>query len=251
MSNQPVLVVAGIGNGQGTGAATARLFAKQGYRVAILARNADQVKNLASSIKSDGGEAAGFPLDAYTFETVKTAFQEIKQTWPEAEIRAALFNAGSGAWKGFLDVTEQDVKNLIDTNITAAYAFSREAILAFKDLPLNDIGKKGTLIFTGATASIRGNVTTSAFAPGKHALRALSNSLAKEFSKQNIHVAHAIIDGGILTDRSKATRPAEVINDPDALLTPEGIAKSYWYLHNQDRSAWTWELDLRPAHEKW
>jgi len=251
MSKQPILVVAGIGNGQGTGAATARLFAKNGYRVALLARNADSLNNLASSIKSDGGDAAGFPLESYTYETVKSAFQGIRETWPESEIRAALFNAGSGAWKGFLEVTEQDVKTLVDTNVTAPYAFAREAILAFKDLPLNDIGKKGTLIFTGATASIRGNVKTSAVSPGKHAVRALSNSLAKEFSKQNIHVAHAIIDGVILTDRAKATRPAELVNDPDALLTPEGIAKSYWYLHNQDRSAWTWELDLRPAHEKW
>jgi len=125
--------------------------------------------------------------------------------------------------------------------------------VAFKDLELNEVGKRGTLIFTGATASIRGNVVTSAFAAGKHGLRALSQSLAKEFGKQNIHVAHAIIDGGILTDMARQRMtPEQAANpDPDARLTPEAIANAYLFLTRQDRSAFTWELDLRPAHEKW
>ncbi|THH07724.1 hypothetical protein EW146_g9223, partial [Bondarzewia mesenterica] len=111
-------------------------------------------------------------------------------------------------------------------------------------------GKRGTLLFTGATASLRGNVTTSAFATGKFGLRALAQSLSKEFGKENIHVAHVIIDGGIVTDRSRARGEAWV-NNPDVRLEPDSIAKAYQYLTEQDRSAWTWELDLRPAHEKW
>ncbi|KAF9002184.1 hypothetical protein BDQ17DRAFT_1542485 [Cyathus striatus] len=111
-------------------------------------------------------------------------------------------------------------------------------------------GKRGTLLFTGATASLRGNAVTSAFASGKFGTRALSQSLAKEFGKQNIHVAHAIIDGSILTDQSKNCGPEWEKNE-DVRLNADSIASSYLYLVNQDRSAWTWELDLRPAHEKW
>jgi len=247
----PVLVVAGIGNGQGTGAATARYFAKNGYRVALLARNADSLKALSSDINKEGGDAAGFPLNAYTFDSVKTTFQDIKKQWPDSEIRASLWNAGVTIFKGFLDVTEADVHTAVESTVVGAYAFARESVLAFKDLPLNEQGKRGTLFFTGATSSIRGNVMTSAMAPAKHALRGLSQSLAKEFNKQNIHVAHLIVDGMIKTDQTKQIRSQEDIDDPDAMLTPEGVAKTYWYLANQERSTWTWELDLRPAHEKW
>jgi len=99
---------------------------------------------------------------------------------------------------------------------------------------------------------LRGNVVTSAFSAGKHGVRALSQSLAKEFGKENIHVAHAIIDGGILTDRSRAMKKSEEWEaNEDVRLNPDAIAQSYLHLANQERSAWTWELDLRPAHEKW
>jgi len=260
MSVRPIIVVAGIGNGTGTGGATARVFAKAGYRVALIARNADHLNKVAVEIKQAGGDAAAFPVPSYSYGEVSAVFQSIKQhkwsTSEKPEIRVALWNAGAGVWKGFLDVTEQDLQTVVETNITAAFAFSRQALLAFKENDIDQIGKRGTLLFTGATASWRGNVTTSAFASGKFALRALSQSLNKEFGKQNIHVAHAIIDGGILTDLSLSRR-----SDPNATkewqenanirLDPESIGKSYLYLANQDNSAWTWELDLRPAHEKW
>lgn len=241
----PVLVVAGVGNGTGTGAATARLFAKNGYSVAVLARNPEHLKNLADSIKADGGDAAPFPVETYTHDTMKSIFGDIKKHWPESEIRAAVWNAGYGVWKPFLDLTPEEIKESVETNTIGPFAFARESILAFKDLELNEIGKRGTLIFTGATASIRGNVTTSGFAAGKHGLRALSQSLAKEFGKQNIHVAHSIIDGGIKTGR-RTDNPSA-----DTSLSPDSIANAYLFLARQDRSAFTWELDLRPAHEKW
>ena len=115
-----------------------------------------------------------------------------KYQWPspgKAEIRVALWNAAFGAWKGFLDVTEQDVHDSAEANFVAPFAFSRQIILAFQENPLNELGKRGTLLFTGATASWRGNVVTSVFAAGKFAERALSQSLNKEFGKQNIHVS--------------------------------------------------------------
>jgi len=248
---RPILVVAGVGNGSGTGAATARLFAKAGYNVALIARNADHLKKTADDISAAGGTAAAFPIASYEPKNVTSAFDAIKKHWPNEEIRVAVYNSGFGVWKKFLELTDEEIQESLQTNVAAAFAFSRAAILAFQKLSLNEQGKRGTLIFTGATASLRGNKTTSGFATGKFALRALSQSLNKEFGVQNIHVAHAIIDGGILTDRSKDYRGGDFADNADKHLKPESIANSYLYLANQDRSAWTWELDLRPAHETW
>jgi len=251
-AKRAILVVAGVGNGSGTGGSTADVFAKAGYRVALIARNAEHLEKKAQAIKSSGGEAAAFPIKAYDYGNIHAVFEAIKQHWPGDEIRVAVWNTAQGVWKGFLDVTEEDIQSSVDINIVAAFAFSREAILAFKDLPLNDKGKRGTLIFTSATAAWRGNTTTSVFAAGKYGARALSQSLNKEFGKQNIHVSNVIIDGLIITDRvreRKADKEWEA--NEDVRLSPVSIAESYLYLANQDRTAWTWELDLRPAHEKW
>ncbi|THG96524.1 hypothetical protein EW026_g5326 [Hermanssonia centrifuga] len=253
MSVRPVYIIAGVGNGTGTGAATAiQSRASRAQRRSL--------SNTAKDIVAAGGEVAAFPVKEYNYSAVLDVFNTIKQhKWSSsqepAEIRGAVWNAGAGVFKNFLDVSEEELQQSIDANITAAFAFSRGAILAFRENPIDNLGKRGTIIFTGATASIRGNVLTSAFAAGKFALRALSQSLAKEFGKENIHVAHAIIDGGILTDRSAERRTGdareEFKTNQDIRLSPESIAQSYLYLANQDRSAWTWELDLRPAHEKW
>jgi len=256
---RPVFVVAGVGDGSGTGAASARIFAKAGYRVALIARNAEHLKKVADEINKSGGEAAAFAIKSYTYADVIGIFDSVKShPWPtggKAEIRTTVFNTAYGVWKGFLDVTEEDIQATLETNVTAAFAFSRASILAFKENEIDEIGARGTLIFTGATASIRGNLTTSTFASGKFALRALSQSLAKEFGKQNIHVAHAIIDGYIITDRTLSRRTGPEHGDfkenADIRLSPESIAESYLFLSKQDRSSWTWELDLRPAHEKW
>lgn len=254
---RPIFVVAGVGNGSGTGGAAARLFAKSGFRVALVARNAQDLKKTADDINASGGEAAAFPIKSYAYSEVISIFDAIKShKWSSgdsAPIRAALYNTAAGVWKNFLDVTEEDLQSSLEANVTAAFAFSRASILAFQQNEVDELGKRGTLNFTGATASIRGNVTTSAFAAGKFALRALSQSLAKEFGKQNIHVAHAIIDGGIITDRTLERRGGDAAwkENADVRLSPEGIAQSYLFLANQERSSWTWELDLRPAHEKW
>ncbi|KAI0354491.1 short-chain dehydrogenase/reductase SDR [Trametes cingulata] len=262
MSARPIIVIAGIGNGSGMplNRISHRVFSKAGYRVALIARGADRLQKAANDINQAGGEAAAFPIESYTYKSLTDVFSAIRShTWSGTspsqppEIRAALWNAAAGVWKGFLDVTEADLQLVVDTNITAAFAFAHQVLQAFRANAVDERGKRGTLIFTGATASIRGNVTTSAFAAGKFALRALSQSLNKEFGRQNIH---AIIDGGILTDLSLSRRTDEAAarafkEDANIRLDPESIAKSYLYLANQDRSAWTWELDLRPAHEKW
>ncbi|KAF4582688.1 hypothetical protein EYR40_002612 [Pleurotus pulmonarius] len=255
-NRRPLAVIAGLGNGSGTGASSARLFAKHGYTIALVARHRDDsLANLVKEIKDAGGDAAYFAVPEYSRDAISSAFAEIRKQFPSSTyaIRVAIFNAAHGVWKPFLDVTPEDIQEAVDVNIVAAFAFSREAIVEFKSNDLNEVGKRGILIFTGATASIRGNVITSAFAAGKAGQRSLSQSLAKEFGKDNIQVSHAIIDGGILTDRSRERQNnnPEWINNADVRLDPDSIAASYLYLANQDRSAWTWELDLRPAHEKW
>jgi NAD(P)-dependent dehydrogenase (short-subunit alcohol dehydrogenase family) len=135
-------------------------------------------------------------VPSYSRTDISNAFNSIRAHFspPSFSIRAALWNVGHGVWKPFLDITPEELQESLDTNVTAAFAFSREVILTFKDNEidvdgkLGGRGKRGTLLFTGATASLRGNTTTAAFAIGKHGLRALSQSLAKEFGKQNIHV---------------------------------------------------------------
>jgi len=259
---RPLFVVAGIGNGSGTGASSARLFGKLGYRVALISRGPEHLNKLANEINHNGGEAAPFPVPDYTPPSIRSAFSSIRTHFPvsTSPLRVAVFNAGYGVWKPFLDITEEETRESLDVNVLAAFIFSREVLLEFtkNDIEQASEGgkggsrKKGTLVFTGATAAIRGNTTTSVFAAGKFGVRALSQSLAKEFGKQNIHVAHSIIDGNIITDRSRGNR-----NDPawesnaDARLDPDSIAKAYLSLVEQDSSAWAWEIDLRPAHETW
>lgn len=142
----------------------------------------------ASSTK----QAAAFPISNYTYKEVQTAFRAVRTHWPTSDIRVALYNAGFGVWKPFLQITEDEVDKVTDTNVKAAFAFAREAITSFQGQAIDGNeggpGKRGTLIFTGATASLRGNTTTAAFSAAKFALRSLSQSLNKEFGKENIHV---------------------------------------------------------------
>ncbi|KAF8485514.1 NAD-P-binding protein [Gautieria morchelliformis] len=269
-ARRSIFVAAGVGNGTGTGVATAMLILKKPwYNVALIARNPEHLKKTADEIKSTGCEAsgekllkqssgrahvtkaAGFPVKAYTHDQLHSAFDAIKKHWPDADIRVGLFNAASGVWKGFLEITPEEIQEAVNVNVVGAFAFARETILSFKDLPLTSAGKRGTLLFTGATAALRGNKTTSAFAASKFGIRALSQSLNKEFGRRDIHVAHSVIDGQIFTDMLKARSDEAWAQDEAVRLTPSSSSNAYLYLANQDRSAWTWELDLRPAHESW
>ncbi|KAJ7102718.1 NAD-P-binding protein [Mycena epipterygia] len=247
---RPLFVVAGVGNAAGTGAAAARAFSKAGYSVALIARGQSSLNALSEEIKRTGGDAAPFCMPSYTPANFSATFSSIRSHFPTSRysFRAALFNVGYAVWKPFLEVTPDEVQESLDTNVTAAFSFSREAILKFKENTTDaENPNRGTLIFTGATASMRGNTMTSAFSMAKSGTRTLSQSLAKEFGKDDIHVAHAVIDGQIMTGSALARGDGKPLSG----LSPESIAQSYLYLVNQEKSAWTWELDLRPAHEKW
>lgn len=138
-------------------------------------------------------QAAGFPVPSYSYSDIISIFDTINAyQWPstgQSELGVALWNVGNEVFKGFLDVTEEDITSSVQVYVAGAFAFSRRAILAFKENAIDELGGRGTLLFTGATASLRGNTRTSAFAAGKFGIRALSQSLAKEFGKENIHVS--------------------------------------------------------------
>jgi len=224
--------------------ATSRRFASKGFRVALLARNANALNKFTGELKAQGAQAAAFPVATYDASEIQSAFKNIKKEWPNAPLRVAVWNASSGVFKKFSDVTAEDLQGTVESSVNGPFAFSKEAINAFKEVDVDDRGTRGTLIFTNATAGTRGNILTSAFAAGKFALRALSQSLAKTYGQDNIHVANVILDGIISTDRNPG-------GDTNERLSPEAIAETYEFLANQHHSAYTWELDLRPAHEKW
>lgn len=268
MTGRPILIVAGVGNAGGTGAATAKEFAKVlGYRVALVARRQKDLDTIAAEIRGFGGEAHSFPLKEYTREQIAEVFSAVRKKWPDSRIKAALWNASQWSRIPFLDVTEDDIQKSVQINVVAAFAWSQEAIKAMLE-PASGTSAEdapgGTVLFTGATSSTRGAASFATFAAGKHGLRALSQSLAREFGRQNIHVAHVIIDGTILTPKIKemfggrkqvVQTPGEATGDENWLdddarrLDPSSIAKAFVWLHQQDHSAWTLELDMRPAKE--
>lgn len=247
MSSKLIAIVAGVG--AGTGAAVARKFAAT-YPVVLLARNPDSFKSLAEEINSGGGKAIGISTDVSDSQSVQSAVEAIKKEFgADVGAAAAIFNASGGfARKPFLELPEDAFTQSLTVSAKGGFLFSQATL----PLLLQGVQQKSqhppSLIFTGATASIKSSAQMSSFSTGKWALRALSQSLAKEFGPQGVHVSHAIIDGVINIPRTK-----EWLKEagPDAKLSPEGIANDYWYLHTQPKTNFTWELDLRPAVEKW
>ncbi|RPA95529.1 NAD(P)-binding protein [Choiromyces venosus 120613-1] len=242
MSTKPLAIIAGAGTG--TGLSIARRFA-QAYNVIILSRSSASIDPIVSAVEASGGAAYGIPTDVSSEASVKAAFKDIRTKYPGSPIAAAVFNAGSLNRAPFLEAKLEDWDRTLGTQARGAFLFSQATIpllLASKDLQ-----HPPTLIFTGATASVKASVNFSVFAAGKWATRALSQSLAKEFGPQGVHVSHAIIDGVIDVPKTEEyTFDAE-----DAKISPDAIADAYWHLHTQPRTAFTWELDIRPYVERW
>ncbi|KAF9448687.1 NAD(P)-binding protein [Macrolepiota fuliginosa MF-IS2] len=208
-----------------------RRFSKEGYSTALLARQGKALYYLEDEINCSGGHAAAFPLLSYSHDDVSSTWISVREKFPtpDCNIRAAVFNAGQTVFKPFLEITPEGIQNNLEVSISGAFAFSRQAILAFKDNSIEEsLGTRGTLIFTGATASLRGNPMTSLLAAGKFGARALSQSLAKEFGRDNIHVSNVIVDGMILTDCTRQMlhqQGGRSESDADTRLTPENIAE--------------------------
>ena len=233
-----------IGAGDATGGAIARRFAREGYIACATRRTADKLEPLVQSIRDSGGQAHGFGSDARDEAAVIELVAKIEREI--APIEVAVFNIGANVRFNVTDTTERVYRKVWEMAALAGFLVGREAARAM--LPRG----RGTIIFTGATASLRGGAGFAAFAGAKHALRALAQSMARELGPQGIHVAHTVIDGAIDTQFIAENFPQRyALKDKDGILNPEHIAEAYWQLHNQPRSAWTHEMDLRPWMETW
>jgi NAD(P)-dependent dehydrogenase (short-subunit alcohol dehydrogenase family) len=225
------VVVAGVG--PGLGESLARRFVKEGCRVALLARTASYVEGLADDF---GDGVVAVPTDLTAPDDVAAAFETIRTELGPVDV--LVNHASGGSWKGVREVSLDEFEHAWQVGARAGLQCSQEAL----DDMLGEGGTGGTIIFTGATSSVRGRGGAAAFSSAKFAVRGLAESMAREFGPQGVHVAHVVIDGGILP-------PGQEVERPEEYLDPDAIADSYWHLVEQDRSAWTLELDLRPHVE--
>ena len=233
-----------VGAGDATGGAIARRFAREGFIACVTRRTGDKLAPLVEKIRAEGGEAHGFGSDARKEEEVIDLVARIERDI--APIEVAVFNVGGNVRFGITETTAQVYRKVWEMGAFAGFLFGREVAKVM--LPR----QRGTILFTGATASLRGSAGFSAFAGAKHGLRALAQSMARELGPQGMHVAHVVIDGAIDTPFIQERFPERyALKDQDGILNPDAIAENYWQLHRQHRSAWTHELDLRPWMEKW
>jgi NAD(P)-dependent dehydrogenase (short-subunit alcohol dehydrogenase family) len=241
MADKAVLVV---GAGDALGGSIAKRFAREGYAAVIVRRHAEQLEPLAAAIREAGGEAHPFGVDARQEDQMVALFDRI-----EAEIaplEACVFNIGANVRFPIAETTSRVFLKVWEMACFSGFLTGREA--ARRMTPRG----RGTILFTGATASVRGREGFAAFASAKHGLRALAQSMARELGPKGVHVAHTIIDGAIDTAWIAENFPERhALKAQDGILNPEHIADAYWALHTQPRDAWTHELDLRPWMETW
>ncbi|WAF85735.1 SDR family oxidoreductase [Metapseudomonas otitidis] len=240
-TNKVVLV---IGAGDATGGAIAKRFAREGYIACVTRRSADKLQALVDEIRAEGGQAFGFGSDARKEEEVNALVEQIERHI--GPIEAFVFNIGANVPCSILDETPRKYFKIWEMACFAGFLTSQAVA---KRMVTRE---RGTLLFTGATAGLRGAAGFAAFAGAKHAIRALAQSMARELGPRNIHVAHVVVDGAIDTAFIRDTFPdLYARKDQDGILDPEHIADNYWFLHSQPRDAWTFELDLRPWMERW
>jgi NAD(P)-dependent dehydrogenase (short-subunit alcohol dehydrogenase family) len=233
-----------IGAGDATGGAIARRFAREGFTACVTRRNVDKLGPLVARIESEGGKARAFGSDARKEEQMAALIAEIERDIGPIEV--AVFNIGGNVRFPIRETTVRVYTKVWEMCALAGFLMGREAAKVM--VPRG----RGTILFTGATASMRGGSGFSAFSGGKHALRALAQSMARELGPQGIHVAHVVIDGAIDTQFIQQMFPERYkLKGQDGILNPDAIAEAYWLLHCQPRSAWTHEMDLRPWLETW
>ncbi|EJL98333.1 MULTISPECIES: SDR family oxidoreductase [unclassified Pseudomonas] len=242
MNNKKVILV--VGAGDATGGAIAKRFAKEGLIACVTRRSADKLQPLVDAIKAEGGEAHGFACDARKEENVIALIEDIETRL--GPIEAFVFNIGANVPCSILEETARKYFKIWEMACFSGFLNAREVAKRMVTR------QRGTILFTGATAGLRGASGFAAFAGAKHGIRALAQSMARELGPMNIHVAHVVVDGAIDTDFIRNSFPEKyATKDQDGILNPEHIAENYWYLHSQPRDAWTFELDLRPWNERW
>jgi NAD(P)-dependent dehydrogenase (short-subunit alcohol dehydrogenase family) len=219
-----------VGAGHGLSASLARLFARERIEVALAARNTDKLQSLCGEIG-----ARAYTCDALKPEDVKRLFADVERDIGAPDV--VVYNASARARGPLVDLVPAEVMRALEVSAFGAFLVAQEAVRRM--LPQ----RHGAILFTGASASVKGYAQSAPFAMGKFALRGLAQSIARELAPQGVHVAHFVIDGGI-------AQPGRVPSGPDALLDPDAIATNYLHVLRQPRSAWTWEVELRPWVEK-
>lgn len=243
-SPRPPAVALIIGAGDATGAAIAKRFAREGYITCVTRRSEDKLAQLVDEIKLAGGQAHGFASDARKEEQVIALIEQIEREI--APIEVLVFNIGANVPCSILEESARKYFKIWEMGCFSGFLVGREVARRMVTR------ERGSIIFTGATAALRGSANFAAFAGAKHALRALAQSMARELGPKNIHVAHVVVDGAIDTEFIRENFPERyAMKDQDAILNPDHIADNYWHLHCQPRDAWTHELDLRPWLERW
>ena len=236
-----------VGAGDYIGFAIARRFAKGGFAVCLGRRNGEKLEAIVSEIKNFGGMAYGFKMDARKEESVQEMFKKIEKEIGHIEL--VIFNVGGNVFFPILETTARVFRKVWEMATYAGFLTGREA--ARYMVPR----KKGSIFFTGATASLRGATGYSAFAAGKAGLRGVAQSMARELGPENIHVAHLIIDAGVDTafvrERIKSSGLDPDTLALDTLMNPESVAEAYWTMYHQKRDGWTFEMDIRPFAENW
>jgi NAD(P)-dependent dehydrogenase (short-subunit alcohol dehydrogenase family) len=241
-NNKKVALV--VGAGDATGGAIARRFAREGYVACVTRRSADKLQPLVDGIRLEGGQAHGFACDARKEDEVVALIEQIENDI--GPIEAFVFNIGANVPCSILEETARKYFKIWEMACFSGFLNAREVAIRMARR------KRGTILFTGATAGLRGAANFAAFAGAKHGIRALAQSMARELGPMNIHVAHIVVDGAIDTDFIRTQFPERyALKSEDGILDPEHIAENYWYLHSQPRDAWTFELDLRPWNERW
>ncbi|MCG8555857.1 MAG: SDR family NAD(P)-dependent oxidoreductase [Proteobacteria bacterium] len=226
--SQPVCAVVGIG--PGNGASFARRFAKEGYAVALLSRKTEYAAGLATEI----GNARAYACDVSNASAVGSAFAQVQKDLGPVDV--LIYNAGSGVWGNIEELNAGDFERSWRINTMGAFLAARQVIPAMKDKGA------GSIILVGATASLRGKPFTTAFAPAKASQRSLAQAMARHLWPSGIHVSLIIVDGGI--------KPPVSPEAPES-LHPDDIAETAFFLSRQPRSAWSFELDVRPSQESW
>ncbi|KHK57793.1 glucose 1-dehydrogenase [Ralstonia sp. A12] len=241
-SNKQAALV--IGAGDATGGAIAKRFAREGLVACVTRRSADKLQPLVEAIRAEGGQALGFASDARKEEDVIKLVDDIERDVGPIEVM--VFNIGANVPSSILEETARKYFKIWEMACFSGFLAGREVA---KRMVTRG---RGTILFTGATAGMRGSANFAAFAGAKHALRALAQSMARELGPKGIHVAHVVVDGAIDTEFIRENFPERyALKDQDGILNPQHIAENYWYLHTQPRDAWTHELDLRPWIERW
>jgi NAD(P)-dependent dehydrogenase (short-subunit alcohol dehydrogenase family) len=242
MSEKYSAVVIGVGPESGLGAALAKHFALQGLHIFVVGRSHNKLQLIVDRIHQQGGTATAVVADATLEPDIKRLFAIVQEKpYP---LTLAVYNVDSYISTPLLETTSETFTRLWQQNCFGAFLFGQQAIAVMKPR------QQGTIIFTGATASLRAKPPFTGFAMAKAGVRSLAQGMAREFGPEGIHVVHTILDGVIDGDRARTQYPEYVAEKgADGLLQPSAIAETYWAIHQQHRSVWTHELDLRPFKE--